>query len=58
MSLHQANILLNNGVADLTIYCMFIANLLLRKFSRCSVEVKCYLFKTYPGNNLALIGIY
>ena len=26
------------------------ANLLLRKFSRCSVEVKCYLFKTYCSN--------
>ena len=25
-------------------------NLLLRKFSRCSVEVKCYLFKTYCSN--------
>ena len=23
------------------------ANLLLRKFSKCSVNVKCYLFKTY-----------
>ena len=27
-----------------------IANLFLRKFSRCSVEVKCYLFKTYSFN--------
>ena len=26
------------------------ANLLLWKFSRCSVEVKCYLFKTYCSN--------
>ena len=26
------------------------ANLLLRKFFRCSVEVKCYLFKTYCSN--------
>ena len=26
------------------------ANLLLRKFSRCSVNVKCYLFKTYCSN--------
>ena len=26
------------------------ANLLLRKFSRCSVEAKCYLFKTYCSN--------
>ena len=26
------------------------ANLLLRMFSRCSVEVKCYLFKTYCSN--------
>ena len=26
------------------------AILLLRKFSRCSVEVKCYLFKTYCSN--------
>ena len=26
------------------------ANLLLRKFSKCSVNVKCYLFKTYCSN--------
>ena len=26
------------------------ANLLLRKFSSCSVNVKCYLFKTYCSN--------
>ena len=26
------------------------ANLLLKKFSRCSVNVKCYLFKTYCSN--------
>ena len=26
------------------------ANLSLRKFSRCSVNVKCYLFKTYCSN--------
>ena len=26
------------------------ANLFLRKFSRCSVNVKCYLFKTYCSN--------
>ena len=26
------------------------ANSLLRKFSRCSVNVKCYLFKTYCSN--------
>ena len=26
------------------------ANLLLRKFSRCSVNVKCYLFQTYCSN--------
>ena len=26
------------------------ANLLLRKFSRCSVNVKCYLFMTYRSN--------
>ena len=25
-------------------------NLLLRKFSKCSVDVKCYLFKTYCSN--------
>ena len=25
-------------------------NLLLRKFSKCSVEVKCYLFKIYCSN--------
>ena len=23
------------------------ANVLLRKFSKCSINVKCYLFKTY-----------
>ena len=23
------------------------ANMLIRKFSKCSVDVKCYLFKTY-----------
>ena len=26
------------------------ANLLLRKFSKCSINVKCYLFKTYCSN--------
>ena len=26
------------------------ANLLLRKFSKCSVNIKCYLFKTYCSN--------
>ena len=26
------------------------ANLLLRKFSKCSVDVKCYLFKTFCSN--------
>ena len=26
------------------------ANLLLRKFSKCSVGVKCYLFKTFCSN--------
>ena len=26
---------------------MLIRNLLLRKFSKCSVDVKCFLFKTY-----------
>ena len=26
------------------------ANLLLRKFSKCSVEMKCFLFKTYCSN--------
>ena len=26
------------------------ANLLLRKLSKCSVNVKCYLFKTYCSN--------
>ena len=26
------------------------ANLLFRKFSKCSVNVKCYLFKTYCSN--------
>ena len=25
-------------------------NLLLRKFSKCSVDVKCFLFKTYCSN--------
>ena len=25
-------------------------NLLLRKFSKCSVDVKCYLFKAYCSN--------
>ena len=29
------------------------ANVLLRKFSKCSINVKCYLFKTY----IALIYI-
>ena len=27
------------------------ANLLLRKFSKCSVSVKCYLFKSYCSNS-------
>ena len=26
------------------------ANVLLRKFSKCSINVKCYLFKTYCSN--------
>ena len=26
------------------------ANMLLRRFSRCSIPVKCYLFKTYCSN--------
>ena len=26
------------------------ANMLLRRFSKCSIPVKCYLFKTYCSN--------
>ena len=29
---------------------LIIINLLLRKFSKCSVGVKCFLFKTYYSN--------
>ena len=28
------------------------ANMLIRKFSKCSVNVKCYLFKTYCSTGL------
>ena len=34
----------------LTNYYIVYANMLLRHFSKCSIPVKCYLFKTYCSN--------
>ena len=50
---HSITISANNSDVDLKRQMRKLypnVNLLLRKFSRCSVHVKCFLFKTYCSN--------
>ena len=40
------------------LFCQVGVHMLLRRFSKCSTSVKCYLFKTYCSNPYTVYTVY